>query len=84
MAVLPEYTDEHLTEGASRQDDYGRECRALLRLPAEKRQGVWAAAWRATTHTPMEFRNGMAVSGMIEITGDMTAEIERLVAAGEA
>jgi hypothetical protein len=82
--VLHQYTDAYLNEGAARQDDYGQRCRDLLRLPAEARQDAWARAYRATHHTPIEYRQSAsglpeAVRGATEIVGDFTAELTRVV-----
>jgi hypothetical protein len=82
--VLREYTDAYLNEGAARQDGYGQRCRDLLRLPAEARQAAWAQAYRATHHTPIEYRrteSGLprAVRGATGVVGDFTAELTRVV-----
>ena len=78
-AVLPEYGDERLEREAKRTDYYGETCRQMLRLPAGQRQAAWAAAHNETTHTPIEMRGDMMVSGMTQITGDMNAALTRIV-----
>jgi hypothetical protein len=82
--VLPEYTDAHLFEGVVRQDSYGERCRLLLTLPAELRQEASAESWRATHHTPTEFRwtdSGLMESfvGSTQVVGDWNAVLAEVV-----